>query len=176
MIGRFLALLVVVWAFGFLWFAVALPRPAPLSQTDAIVVPTGGPGRIPRGIEMLDREAAPRLLVSGVFEDVTPAEFSAEYQVPHHLMACCITLDFAALDTRGNARETAEWVKAENIGSIRLVTSDWHMRRAVAELRASLPDDITILPDAVGTEPSLWILFLEYHKFLATSFIQNWPG
>lgn len=175
MIRRIIALLLVVWVFGFLWFAIALPQPAPASPTDAIVVPTGGPGRIARGIAMLEGGGAPRLLVSGVFEDVTPAEFAAEYQVPHHLMECCITLGFAALDTRGNARETAQWVKQRGVGSIRLVTSDWHMRRAVAELRGTLPGDVTILPDAVSTEPSFTMLFLEYHKFLASSFVQTRP-
>jgi len=55
------------------------------------------------------------------------------------------------------------------------VTSDWHMRRAVAELRGTLPGDVTILPDAVSTEPSFSMLFLEYHKFLASSFVQNRP-
>lgn len=176
MIRRFFALLVVVWAFGFLWFTIALPQPAPLSRTDAIVVVTGGPGRIPHAIRMLEQGAAPKLLVSGVFEGVTLKEFAAEYNVSQPLLDCCITLGFAALDTRGNARETAQWVKDGDIASLRLVTSDWHMRRAVTELRGSLPDSVAVVTDAVSTEPTFWMLFLEYHKFLAASFIRNWPG
>ncbi len=176
MIGRIAALFAMAWALGFVWFAVALPSPAAFSRTDAIVVPTGGAGRIPRGLDVLRRGGAPRMLVSGVYEDVTRREFAVEYGVPNRLMECCISLDFAALDTRGNARETAAWVKREGVGSLRLVTSDWHMRRAIGELRTSLPDDVEILPDAVRTEPSFGTLFLEYHKLLATMLVRWWPG
>jgi uncharacterized SAM-binding protein YcdF (DUF218 family) len=66
-----------------------------------------------------------------------------------------------------NARETAAWIAAQKIRSIRLVTSDWHMRRAVLELRRTVPGDVVIIPDAVPTRPSLKMLFLEYHKLLA---------
>ncbi|HYD24720.1 MAG TPA: YdcF family protein [Croceibacterium sp.] len=180
MIRRLLALLVVLWAFGFLWFAVSLPQPAGGERTDAIVVPTGSGGRIPRGLALLNEGAARRMLVTGVYEDVRPNEFAAEYRVPPRLMECCVTLGFAALDTRGNARETATWVAANEVRSIRLVTADWHMRRAALELDEKLPDGISVMRDAVRSEPSLWILFLEYHKLLATWLVQLlgdlWPG
>ena len=86
------------------------------------------------------------------------------------------TLGFAALDTRGNARVTAEWVAQRKVRSLRLVTSDWHMRRAALELENALPEGTTVVRDAVRTEPSLWILFLEYHKLLATVLSQALPG
>jgi hypothetical protein len=91
-------------------------------------------------------------------------------------MSCCVTLGFAALDTRGNARETSEWVAAGKVRSLRLVTSDWHMRRAALELENALPEGTSVLRDAVRTEPSLWILCLEYHKLLATWLSQALPG
>ena len=176
MIRRILALLLVVWAFGFLWFAVALPQPAAGERTDAIVVPTGGVGRIARGLEMLRGGAADRMLVSGVDEEVKPREFAVEYDVPEATMECCVTLGFAALDTRGNARETAVWMAENDVRSIRLVTSDWHMRRAARELDAILPEGTPVLRDAVRTEPSLWILLLEYHKLLAVWIARAIPG
>lgn len=175
MIRRFLSLVIVLWAFGFLWFAMALPQPAGGERTDAIVVPTGSGGRIPRGLELMRQGAARSLLVTGVDEDVKPGEFAAEYDVPAPLMNCCVTLGFAALDTRGNARETSDWAVQGKIRSLRLVTSDWHMRRAALELENVLPDDTTVLRDAVRTEPSLWMLFLEYHKLLATWLVQVLP-
>jgi uncharacterized SAM-binding protein YcdF (DUF218 family) len=175
-IRRALSLLVVAWAFGFLWFAVALPQPADSERTDAIVVPTGSGGRIPRGLAMLGAGRAGRMLVTGVDADVRPGEFAAEYDVPARLMDCCVTLGFAALDTRGNARETADWVSENKIRSIRLVTADWHMRRAALELDDVLPDDATVLRDAVHAEPSLWILLVEYHKLLATWLVRALPG
>ena len=176
MIRRILALLIVLWACGFLWFAMALPQPAGAEKTDAIVVPTGGGGRIQRGLALLRQGAARSLLVTGVYEDVKPNEFAAEYDVPEKLMTCCVTLGFAALDTRGNARETSEWVEQHKVRSLRLVTSDWHMRRAALELENALPAGTAVLRDAVRTQPSLWILFLEYHKLLATWLAQVMPG
>ena len=176
MIRRVLSLVFVLWALGFLWFAMALPQPAGAQKTDAIVVPTGSGGRIQRGLELLHKGAARQMLVTGVDEEVRPNEFAVEYSVPARTMACCVTLGFAALDTRGNARETAEWVAQRKVRSLRLVTSDWHMRRAALELEDKLPEGTTVLRDAVRTKPSLWTLFLEYHKLLATSLVQLWPG
>ena len=176
MIRRILSLVVVLWAFGFVWFAMALPQPAGAQKTDAIVVPTGSGGRIQRGLELLNEGVARRVLVTGVDEDVKPNEFAVEYEVPQQTMSCCVTLGFAALDTRGNARETSEWVAARKVRSLRLVTSDWHMRRAALELENALPDGTTVVRDAVRTEPSLRTLFLEYHKLLATWLVQVLPG
>jgi uncharacterized SAM-binding protein YcdF (DUF218 family) len=176
-IRRILSLAIVLWALGFVWFAMALPQPADgAERTDAIVVPTGGSGRIPRGLDLLRAGAARSLLVTGVDEEVRPGEFAAEYDVPAELMDCCVTLGFAALDTRGNARETSEWVEQGKFRSLRLVTSDWHMRRAALELESALPEGATIVRDAVRTEPSLWTLFLEFHKLLATWLVQVLPG
>jgi len=175
-IRRLLAALVVLWALGFLWFAVTLPQPEGPQKTDAVVVPTGSGGRIPRGLAMLNAGEAGKMLVTGVDDEVRPAEFAAEYDVPDRLMECCVTLGFTALDTRGNARETADWVAQEKVHSIRLVTADWHMRRAALELHSTLPGDVTVVRDAVRSEPSLWTLFLEYHKLLASWLAQAWPG
>jgi len=175
-IRRALALVLVAWAFGFLWFAIALPQPAGAEKTDAIVVPTGSGGRIPRGLALLGQGAAKRMLVTGVDANVRPGEFAAEYDAPALLMDCCVTLGFAALDTRGNARETAVWMAENDVRSIRLVTADWHMRRAARELEAILPENTTMVRDAVRTEPSLWTLALEYHKLLATWLVRALPG
>ncbi len=169
MIRRFIAIPIIIWALGFVIFAASLPQPAALAQTDAIVVPTGSGGRIQRGLEVLQLGAAEKLLVTGVDPAVQPDEFEAEYEVPVRIMDCCVTLGFSALDTRGNARETAQWMEEREYTSLRLVTADWHMRRAEAELADQLPDNITILRDAVRSEVSLSTLFVEYHKFLAVT-------
>jgi len=165
-IRRIISAALVLWVFGFLWFAVALPQPAGAQKTDAIVVPTGGVGRIPRGLAMLRARAAPRMLVTGVDAEVRPREFAAEYSVPAPLMACCVTLGTGALDTRGNARETADWVGQRKVRSIRLVTSDWHMRRATYEFDRVLGHGYDVVPDAVRSEPSFLTLFGEYNKYV----------
>jgi hypothetical protein len=68
-----------------------------------VVVPTGGQGRIDRGLVLLRAGEARQLLVTGVDPHVKPAEFAAEYGVEQQLMDCCVTLGQAALDTKGNA-------------------------------------------------------------------------
>lgn len=162
------ATVVLIWALGFLWFSVALPQPAPPSQTDAVIVPTGGAGRIAQGLGVLDDGLAGHLLVTGVDPEVTQEEFAAEFGVEPSRMECCITLGFNAVDTRSNATETAQWVEENGITSLRLVTTDWHMRRAAGELRRTLPTGVSVVQDAVPSRPSLASLFLEYHKLLAS--------
>ncbi|MFM5950002.1 MAG: YdcF family protein [Novosphingobium sp.] len=164
---RVISFVVLAWALGFIWFAIALPQPAGEQRTDAVVVLTGGAGRIDRGLEVLRSGWAPKLLVSGVDRNVKPHEFAIEYKIGSLQMACCVTLGFSATDTATNARETADWIEREKIGSVRVVTSDWHMRRAVADLEKTIPAGVSILPDAVSTRPTLRMLFLEYHKMLA---------
>jgi len=169
MIRRALSLLFLVWAIGFLWFVVALPPPAAQGvTTDAVIVPTGGPGRIARGLAVLGSGEAKRMLVSGVDPEVRPQEFAAEFGVSPREMACCITLGFAAVDTRSNAAETAKWVAQNEVRSLRLVTTDWHMRRAAGELDRTLPGTVTVIRDAVPSQPNLKTLFLEYHKLIAS--------
>ncbi len=167
MIRRLVSLVLLVWLIGFVWFAIALPRPQEGGHSDAVVVLTGGGGRIPRGLETLDKGWARRMLVSGVYREVKPAEFQHEYKVSPALMRCCVTLGFQSVDTRSNALETAHWIASHKFRSVRLVTTDWHMRRAALELNAALPDDVELIRDAVPSQPTFRILFLEYNKLLA---------
>ena len=168
MLRKFVSACFLVWVFGFLWFAVDLPQPAEELETDAVIVATGGPGRIARGLEVLDQGLAQRMLVTGVDPEVKPVEFAAQFDVSEAQMECCVALGFRAMDTRGNADETADWVKRNTVQSLRLVTTDWHMRRAAGELDRKLPPSVQVVRDAVPSQPNLWTLFLEYHKLIAS--------
>ena len=167
--ARLGALIVLGYLFGFLWFVFAMPQPAEDTKTDAIVVLTGGEGRIDRAVAMLRQGRAPRLFVSGVDKKVRPREFAAQYQQAANLMSCCIVLDFKSTDTISNASEAALWIAAARVHSVRLVTSDWHMRRAALELARVAPASLVIVRDAVPSHPSFEILVLEYNKLLARS-------
>lgn len=174
MIRRTLSLLVLLWMLGFLWFAIFLPQPVADAKTDGIVVPTGGGGRIDRGLELLRHGQARAMLVSGVDREVRPREFAAEYGVSAKLMKCCITLGFESVDTRSNGLESARWIADRKFTSVRLVTTDWHMRRAAFELEQAIPNGVTVLHDAVPSQPSFRILFLEYNKLLARLVSSLW--
>lgn len=172
MLRRVFSLILLAWVLGFVWFATVLPQQAGTRRADAVVVLTGAAGRVERGLEVLDKGWAPQLFVSGVFRKVKPGEFAAKFNVSAAQMACCVSLGLSATDTIGNARETSGWVKTRRVGSIRLVTSDWHMRRAVAELRHVLPAGVTIIEDAVPTKPSFRTLFVEYNKMIARGLVR----
>lgn len=159
-------MLVFAWLAGFAWFMLTLPGPLDNRRTDAIVVPTGGPGRIDRGIALMKAHAARRMLVTGVAPTVRPVELAAEYKTAPALFACCIDLGREAVDTRSNAEETSAWVRRHGYKSVRLVTSDWHMRRAELELTNALGDDVTVVGDGVAGAPKILLLLAEYDKFL----------
>ena len=164
MIRRLVSGMLIVWALGFAWFAIDLPQPAGDENTDGIVVLTGGPGRIQRGLNILAAGHARRMLVSGVDRRVRLADLESAYHVPPALLAR-VDLGRSAVDTRSNALETRRWIAAHRYRSIRLVTTDWHMRRARFELRQVL-SDVTVVRDAVKSEPDLTDLLREYHKYL----------
>ncbi|MXO86936.1 YdcF family protein [Altererythrobacter aurantiacus] len=168
MIWRIVSAMLVVWLLGFVLFAVTLPRPLENGVSDVVIVPTGGAGRIERGLEVIDRGYARELFVSGVDPEVRAEEFAEQFDVSAQEMDCCVTLGFDAVDTRSNAREAANWLEQRGVRSVRLVTSDWHMPRVYAEFRSVIPSEITIVQDATVGSPSLSTLFLEYHKFLAS--------
>jgi len=164
MIWRVLAGLVLLWVLGFILFATTLPRPADNRRTDAIVVLTGGPGRVQRGLAMLQAGRAQRMLISGVDRRVRPVDLAKAQNVPPALLDR-IDLGSEAIDTRSNADETTAWLVSHHYKSVRLVTTDWHMRRARFELKRTLAD-FDVVPDAVPSEPSLPALLREYDKYL----------
>ena len=166
MIRRAFSALLLLYLLGYALFAVMLPRPAGEHQTDAIVVLTGGAKRIERGLELLERGRAKRMLVSGVARTVRPVELSSQYEGSARLFECCIDLGREAIDTRSNAEEVARWMAKHRFGSVRLITTDWHMPRARFELSRRLPGKVEVVTDAVESNPAFRQLFLEYNKYL----------
>jgi uncharacterized SAM-binding protein YcdF (DUF218 family) len=163
---RLLALLLLGWVGGFVIFVLGQGRPADDRPTDAIVVLTGAPGRLTRGLSLLEAGRAKRLFISGVGREVLPAELAYANNAPEQLFACCIDLGREAVDTRSNGLEVARWVARHHYRSVRLITTDWHMPRARFELSRSLDPNVEVLPDAVRSNPALIGLVSEYDKYL----------
>lgn len=165
--ARALAAVALGWAAGLLWFALTLPAPTPLAvKTDAVVVLTGGKGRLARGLEVLDAGAAPRLLISGVAPASTAAMIAEAAGVPLSRLRDA-DLGYGAIDTRSNAEETASWMRSRNATSLRVVTSSGHMRRALLELSRVLPANVRVVPDAVPHQVGAAGIPFEYSKYLA---------
>jgi uncharacterized SAM-binding protein YcdF (DUF218 family) len=174
-IRRLVAVLAIGWALGFAAFALLLGRPLGADTTDAIVVPTGAAGRIEHALALLRQGTAHRLLITGVAPGVRAADLATRTGAPPSLFACCVDLGPDAVDTRGNARETARWVRAHGYHSIRIVTSDWHVARARMELVAALGPGIVVLSDGVPSEPPLGTLVNEYDKLILRR-VALWAG
>jgi uncharacterized SAM-binding protein YcdF (DUF218 family) len=144
---RFVVASAVAAAFvGFavlLWFGFTMPEEPEEAETktDAIVVLTGGGGRLEHGYELLKRGLAARLLVTGAGEKTTKEALLKQRlgEVPSDL-AARIQLDHRAEDTKGNAEQTANWFNSQNLKSMRIVTSNYHMRRAYLQFRRAMPD------------------------------------
>jgi len=163
---RLIAFALLVYLIGYALFAVLLPKPAGDERTEAIVVLTGGSGRLDRGFELIQQGVSRQMLISGVARTVRPEDLTAAYHVDPNLFACCITLGREAFDTRSNADEVAHWLDRRHVRSIRLVTNDLHMRRAKYELRKRIGNDVSIVTDAVPTHPDFRAIFIEYNKYL----------
>ena len=168
MIYRLGSLLLLIYTLGFVLFAFTLGKPAPAkaAATDAAVVLTGGPGRIEHGIDVLKAHEAKRLLVAGVDPSVTKPDLVRRIPGSRKWIGCCVDLGSESVDTRSNAEEAGRWLARQNYHSLRLITSDWHMRRARYEFQKVLGSKYELVIDAVRTEPGIVTLFSEYNKYL----------
>ena len=120
---RVLAFLLLAYAFGYAVFAVMLPRPAGDERTDAIVVLTGGSGRLERGFELIERGLAQRMLISGVDRTVRREELIPVFGVDPRLFDCCIALDRES-STPAPLPMDRPLARAPPLTSLRLVTNE----------------------------------------------------
>ena len=172
---RFGAFAIVLAALaGFVAFSVMVtstPTP-PSPRAEAIVVLTGGDGRLQSAAQLLDDDSGARLLISGVHPDVTADDLRAAMSASEARFDCCVDMGREATDTVGNAHEISAWARSNNYHSLIVVTSDYHLPRSLLELRALMPEaDLVAYP--VHT-PRPWTSLrsaqrwtLEYFKYVA---------
>lgn len=172
--------LVVALVAGFLVFLHDVRNAAaPMNaRADGIVVLTGGAFRINDALELLSENRGQRLLISGVNPATTTEELKKKIPDFDRLSACCIDLGREAQNTTGNATETARWAEMHKFRSLIVVTSAWHMPRALNELQNEMPQ-MTLIPYPVVSLPlrdDYWwvnpqtvrLLVFEYLKYLAS--------
>jgi len=176
--GTAIAALMIVWGFGLIRFAASIPGELKDDgeATDAIVVLTGGSGRLSTGLELLSQGRAKKLFVSGVYQSVDVTKLLELSQQAPEELRCCVEIGHSAGNTAGNATETAAWARRNGSGSLRIVTSSYHMPRSLLELRHALPG-VTLVPHpifSVNVKQDRWwawpgttnLIMGEYNKFL----------
>lgn len=175
---------IALWLSGLLWFVQTIPTASaslPVSA-DAIIVLTGGKGRLEHGLQLLADRKAPVLFISGVGKNVTVGDLLLQARgelgkTIRKLPESAIILGREAENTIGNAEETARWIQSRKPKSIILVTANYHMPRSISEFTELMPDltlhTSPVFPD--DFDLSRWwlnadnrsLVLSEYHKYIA---------
>jgi uncharacterized SAM-binding protein YcdF (DUF218 family) len=170
-------IIALAFALGFLWFTSRVPSSEiTLSgRTDGIVVLTGDSSRISEAIELLAERRGQRLLISGANRGTTAAEISRLNPDFARWIQCCVDFD-RSLNTLGNALETRRWAERRRFRSLTVVTSDYHMPRAMAEIAHQLPNTrlvaFPVMSERLRAEhwwasgPAMRLLLTEYVKYI----------
>jgi uncharacterized SAM-binding protein YcdF (DUF218 family) len=182
-IAAFLVL-ALIWAAGLEAFATRVQQSTPPPDPDpaeGVVALTGANSldRISAAMDLLEDGMGKRVLISGVNRGASREDIRNVSKAARRLYDCCVDLGFTAADTVGNARETAEWARSMRYTNLIVVTSDYHMPRAMLELRAVMPEPKFHLQAYTVPTPSLkarrwWrspksarLMLVEYCKYLA---------
>ena len=180
--------LVVLFTWSFADFVSRIDdaEALPARHAEGAVALTGGADRIADAIDLLAAGRVDRLLITGVNPMTSRAEIARKQPGAGVYFDCCIELGYEAANTAGNAAETEHWVRAHRIRSLVVVTSNYHMPRALAEIGSALPDiDLLAYPvvsDRSRAHPwwadpeSMRLVVFEYVKFLRSQIrLRIWP-
>jgi len=172
---------VMLWGVGLMAFASRVQHSTPAAdpgRAQGVVALTGGSNRrLQAAMVLLQEGRGRRLLISGVNRRATREQIRKDARaVAGPLYDCCVDLGFEAIDTLGNARETAQWARARGYDRLILVTADYHMPRALLELRGAMPRvQLTAYPVATeDVDARVWwrspqsrrLMVVEYSKYL----------
>lgn len=170
------AALLMLIGFGLFVHRLDWVEPTRMHETDGAVVLTGGADRISDAVDLVAKGYAARLLITGVNQSTSSAEIARLTPKFEEFFTCCVDLGYAALNTEGNAEETRRWAQARAMRSLTVVTSNYHMPRALLEMHAALPDvaltRYSVVPEQARSsswllEPqTIRLLGVEYLKYL----------
>lgn len=173
---------IVALSIGFVVFTEKvsnLQEPAENEKADAIIVLTGGKARIETALQLLQDRRGARLLISGVHPTTKRQALQRFTHADPQLFACCVDLDRSALNTIGNAVESAKWIKEHNFKRVFVVTNNYHIPRSILELSRQI-ENVELIPyPVINTDlknnnwvhqgDTLRVLFTEYIKYIGAS-------
>lgn len=175
-----LMLVVVLGLIGFIVFVTGLERDQrdPERTADGITVLTGGRSRIDEAMRLLAHGKAKRVLITGVNRATTKEELKDLASQGDQLFDRNVDIDREARNTIDNASETSEWVAQHRYSSVIVVTSNYHMPRALAELGRAMPG-VTLLPYSV-VDPNVrlerWWTYPGTTKLLLSEYLKYLPA
>ena len=165
---------------GYVWFSFRVSDQAYLNfpdKADGIVVLTGDAGRLETAFDLMDAKRAKRLLISGVHRDTSRLAILNAIGRERNQHECCVDLDHVAMDTAGNAKQTAKWASQHHYDKLIIVSSNYHLPRTMIEMQAAMPQAELIAyqantkPDALANSPvgTMQFTIKEYAKFIAAA-------
>ena len=170
----------VLLIIGFIVFANGVDREhsEPQRSADGIAVLTGGMSRIDEAMKLLAEGKAKRVLITGVNRTTTTEELKELASQGDQYFTCCVDIDKEARNTIDNATETSEWVALNRYGSIIVVTSNYHMPRALAELGRAMPGVALIPYSVVDNNVHLehWWVYPGTAKLLISEYLKYLPA
>ncbi len=115
-------------------------------KSSNIVILTGAANRIKDGLKIIDgfeklKIINYKILVSGTGKGFSKNSLIRQISpdLDPSLIECCIYLDSVSKNTSTNAIETYKWAKKNDVKEFILITSNYHMPRAILEFKNVMP-------------------------------------
>lgn len=146
------------------------------NNTGMIVVLAGSSGRINTAYELMKEREVPVLFIAGVYKAVSFDDLAREFKLDYNYKER-IKIDNVSRTTLENAKVTQQFAEENNVKTIALVTSVYHIKRAEFIFNKVFEDQGTMIipytantaklePNSVWTDYRTFINFLdEYVKY-----------
>jgi uncharacterized SAM-binding protein YcdF (DUF218 family) len=156
------------------------------NQADAIIVLSGGQGRVEKAVELYKTGYAPYILLSNAKESTSQSGDMLQTALNLGIPKDVIFTENAAESTYQNAEFTLPIMKEHDFKSAIVVSSDFHMRRVKLlfdRVYKKSDIDLTYVGSASGYNAKRWWIdrksrettFNEYVKMIGNTFGYNGP-
>ncbi len=174
--------LIGLWILGLLFFVYIIQSDVYKNntQTEAIIVLTGGAFRIETGIDLYRNKHAKYLYISGVNPTTNIVNRVKSNGLKDEDLDCCVVIEQLAKDTNDNALYATKWLHKNDIHTATIVTANYHMPRSMTEFEL-LNWDVKFYPFSIDPESVIFdrwwfwdgsrqLIVEEYNKFLYAGF------